>query len=194
MTLWDRLIEIARLMLREPRTAGLELAGLNLSREVILTAYLAVMAISVIVTEPMLVVAVDFFQGQLPNPLFRAFGSSLGGLALVWLLWKMASLLGGRAEFDHVFANFVLLEAVFIGGITALLILMVLLPALAGLIGIGFMVYWLWLFSQSLAGIAAFPSAWKALGILVFSWIIVNYLSGLIMGPLSALLGGSTHV
>lgn len=194
MTLWDRLKEIARQMVREPRDAAMALARLDLPRNAVMMAYLTVMAVSVIVTEPMLVVAAQFFQGAIPPPLFRAVGSSIGGLALVWVMWKMAAMMGGRAGFDQVLANFVLLESLFLGGIAALLVVMVLLPALAGLIGIGFIVYWLWLFAQSFAGLQGFPSAWKALGIVIVSWIIVNYLSGLVMGPLSGLFGGATNV
>lgn len=194
MTLWEHLISLARRMPREPRQATAELIEIDLPREVTVVAYLVVMAISVIVTEPLLAAASTVFPGEPLPPLVRAVGSTLGGLAVVWGIWKFGALIKGRGSFDQVFQTFVVLEGIFVLGILGLLVLVVLLPALAGLVGLAFIAYWLWMLAQAMAEVHGFPSAWKAFGIIVLSWVIVNYASIILLNLFSGLLGGPSNV
>ena len=127
-------------------------------------------------------------------PLARAIGSTLSALVFVWVLWKMGALMGGTGQFDQVFATFVVLEAIFVLGVAAFSVLMILLPTLAALAGLGFGVYWIWMFSNALAEVHRFPSAWKALGIVVVAWIIMNYLGVVLMGLVSGVVGGPSNV
>lgn len=194
MTLWTQLMDAARRMLREPREAAAELCDLDVSRDVLLMALVAVMAVSVIVTEPMLAMASSVFEAETLPPLVRAIGSTLGGMALVWVVWKMGEMFGGTGTFNCVLINFVVLEAVFVIGIAGLLVLMALMPAAAGLAGLGFVFYWLWMFANALAEVHKFPSAWKAFGIVVAAWVIVNYAGVLLMGLVSGVAGGPSNV
>ncbi len=181
-------------MLRDPRVAAAELIGLEFRREVLISAFLAMIAVSIIATEPMLNAAASIFPGDPLPPLARAFGSALGGLAIVWVIWKAGSMMGGQGTFDQLLLGFILLEVVFIAGIVGLLMMMVALPPLAGLLGVGFICYWLWLISNVYAELHGFPSAWKAFGVVVVSWMVVNYTSVIVLGLLTGLFGGPTDV
>ena len=191
MTQWDQMISASRLMIREPRRAARDLADLSMPRNVIMVAFLAVMVISVIVTEPLLAITATMVPGEPLSPFVRAIGSTLGGIAIVWVIWRVGTLLGGTGNFNDIFVGFVVLEALFVAGIGVLLLLMTVMPALAGLVGFGFICYWLWMFSNALAELHGYPSAWKAFGVVAVSWIIVNYASILIMGLFS---GGASNV
>lgn len=194
MTLWSQLIEIARRTVREPRDATADLCRLNLPRDVLMIGFLAVMVCSVIVTEPMLAFAASVFESEPMPPLARAIGTTISSLIFVWVLWKMGEMMGGSGQFDHVFATFVVLEAIFVIGIAGFSVLMVLVPTIAAMAGLGFGIYWLWMFSNALAEVHRFPSAWKALGIVVVAWIIMNYLGVLLMGLITGLVGGPSNV
>jgi len=194
LTLWNHLLTITRRMLREPREAASELIGLEFSREILISAFLAMIAVSIIATEPMLAAAASVFPGDPLPPLLRAIGSAIGGLAIVWVIWKAGTMMGGQGSFDQLLLGFILLEVVFIVGIIGLLLLMVSVPPLAGLFGLGFICYWLWLISNVFAELHGFPSAWKAFGVVVISWIVVNYASVLILGLLTGAVGGGPDV
>ena len=194
MTLWTQLMDAARRMLREPREAAADLCALDVPRDALLMALVAVMAVSVVVTEPMLAFASTAFGAETLPPLIRAVGSTLGGIALVWVVWKMGDMFGGAGTFNHVLVNFVVLEAMFVIGIAGLLVLMALMPAAAGLAGLGFIFFWLWMFANALAEVHKFPSAWKAFGIVVAAWVIVNYAGVLLMGLVSGVVGGPSNV
>lgn len=181
-------------MLREPREAAAELIGLEFRREVLISAFFAMIAVSIIATEPMLTAAASVFPGDPLPPLLRAVGSAIGGLAIVWVIWKAGTMMGGQGSFDQLLLGFILLEVVFIVGIIGLLLLMVAVPPLAGFFGIGFICYWLWLISNVFAELHGFPSAWKAFGVVVISWIVVNYTSVMILGLLTGAVGGGPDV
>lgn len=187
-------MDAARRMLREPREAAADLCAMDVPRDVLLMALVAVMAVSVIVTEPMLAMASSVFETETLPPLLRATGSTLGGFALVWVVWKMGEMFGGSGSFSHVLVNFVVLETIFVIGIAGLLVLMALMPAVAGLAGLGFIFYWLWMFTNALAEVHKFPSAWKAFGIVLAAWVVVNYAGVLLMGLVSGLAGGPSNV
>ncbi len=194
MTVWTQLMNAARRMLREPREAADDLRAIDLSRDVLLMALVAVMAVSIIVTEPMLAMASTFFDAEALPPLFRAIGSTLGGLAVVWVIWKLGGVFGGSGSFDQILACFVVLEAIFVIGIAGLLAVMVFVPVLAAPLALGFIFFWLWMFANAVSGVHAFPSAWKAFGLVVAAWVIVNYASVILMGLVSGLVGGPSNV
>lgn len=181
-------------MLREPREAAAELIGLEFQREILISAFVAMIAVSIIATEPMLNAAAAVFPGEPLPPLMRAIGSALGGLAIVWIIWKAGTVMGGEGSFDQLLLGFVLAEVVFLVGIIGLLVLMVFVPTLAGLFGLGFIIYWLWLISNVFAELHGFPSAWKAFGLVVGSWMAVNYASILILSLFSGVVGGPSNV
>ena len=106
----------------------------------------------------------------------------------------MGAFLGGKGGFDQVFAVFVVLEGIFVAGITVLLVFMALIPAVAGLAGLGFVIFWIWMFSNALTRVHEFRSAWKAFGIVVVSWIVMNYLGALVMDLVAGMVGGSSNV
>ena len=194
MSLLDDVLGIARQMVREPRDAGASLGQLSLPRAVIFMAFVAVTAVSVIVTEPLLAIAATMIEGEPMAPLARAIGSTLGGLATVWVIWKVGGLLQGTGSFDQIFLGFVFLEGIFILAIVGLLILVSLVPAIAGLAGIAFVCDWLWMVANVMAELHGFPSAWKAFGVVVMSWVIVNYASIMVMNVLTGMAGGPSNV
>lgn len=194
MTLWDQLMATTRQMLREPREAARVMMAIDLSRETVMMAFLAVMAVSIIATEPLLAVASSMLPGDAASPFMRAIGSTLGGLAVVWVIWKAGAFLGGAGQFDHILLGFVVLEAVFVIGIVGLLVLTAVMPPLAGLAGLGFVMFWIWMFSNVVAEMHGFPSAWKAFGVVALSWVIVNYASMLILNLLAGVAGGPSNV
>ncbi|MDA8584723.1 hypothetical protein N9L47_00475 [Rhodobacteraceae bacterium] len=194
MTLWEHLLTITRRMLREPREAAAELIGLEFRLDVLLSAFIAMIAVSIIATEPLLKATAQLFPAEPLPPLLRAIGSAFGGLAIVWVLWKAGGRIGGRATFDQILLGFVLLEVVFIVGIVGLLLLIVAVPTLAGIIALAFVFYWVWMMCNVIAELHGFPSAWKALGLIVVSWVVVNYASILVLDLLSNLVGGPSNV
>ena len=194
MTHWDHIIAIAKRMLREPREAAGEIMDLRMPVGTLVPAFVVVMILSVIVTEPLLVLASSMFPGEPLPPLLRAIGSVVGGLAVVWVIWKLGGLFGGQARFEQVLLAFVFLELIFTGGVLGLLILTALLPYLAGFAGIGFVIYWLWMFAVTLDEVQGFRSPWKAFAVVLMSWVIVNYTSLLVLNLLAGLFGGPSNV
>ena len=194
MTLWDRLVQIGRQMLREPREAASALVQLDMPRNMIFMAFLAIMALSVVATEPLLAVAATMLPGDPAMPFARAIGSTLGGLGVVWVIWKVGGLWSGKASFDNILLAFVCVEVIFVAGLIGLLILTAIMPPLAGLAGLGFIVFWLWIFSNVVAEMHDFSSAWKAFGLVALSWVVVNYASLMILNLFSGVAGGPSNV
>jgi len=191
VTLWDHLKSVARQMLRDPRGAARGLMQADVPRNVVLMAFFAIMAVSVVATEPLLAAASQMLGGEPASPFARAVGSVIGGLAVVWLIWKVGGAFGGTGGFDHILLAFVFLETLFVIGLAGLIILTLIMPPLTGLAGIGFVVFWLWMFSNVVAEMHEYPSAWKAFGVVVMSWVAVNYASMMVVSLLS---GGPANV
>ena len=194
MSLWDHLFKTAAKMLREPRAAASDLVRADLSREVVLMAFFAIMAVSIIATEPLLSMAASMFEGEPLPPFRRALGSAIGGLAFVWVTWKLGGLLGGRGTFDQILLSFVFMEGILIVAIFGLLLLTFTIPAIAGMAGIAFICYWVWMYSNVVAEVHEFPSAWKALGVVALSMILVNYAGILIASLLFGASEGAVNV
>ena len=194
MTQWEHLTGIARQMVREPREATRALLAVQLPAGVLAPAFVVVMILSVLVTEPLLTIAATVLPGDPMAPLPRALGSIAGGLAVVWVITKLGTTFGGDGRFDQALLVFIFLELIFSVGVIALLVLTALLPYLAGLAAIAFGVYWLWMFAVALDEVFGLASPWKAFGLVIVSWVIVNYASLLILNLMAGIFGGPSNV
>ena len=194
MTLWDQMTQIMRQMVQDPRGATRDLLALPLPQGVLLPAYVVAMILSVLVTEPLLTIAASVMPGEPMAPLPRALGSIFGGLGVVWVICKLGGMFGGAGRFEQVLLVFTFLEVIFSVGVMILLVLTALLPYLAGLAAIAFGIYWLWMFAVSLDETLGLASPWKAFGVVMMSWVIVNYASLLILNLLAGIFGGPSNV
>ena len=188
---WDEIVSLARRFPREPRETTAEITQMNIPREALGPAFLAVIILSVVVTEPMLAVAPMAFT-EVPPPVMRALWTSIFSLALVWAIWRIGTGMGGRARFDHVLIVFVLLELVFSVGIGAMMVLLLAVPTLAGLAGLAFIGYWIWLFGVTISEVHELGSALKALFVVFLAWLMVYFGGFVVMLLVSGLFGGST--
>ncbi len=189
MTRWDTFLSIARRLPREPRETTGEITQMDIPREALGPAFLSVIILSVVVTEPMLALAPMAFA-EVPPPAMRALWTSLFSLALVWAIWRIGTGMGGRARFEHVLVVFILLELVFSVGIGSMLVLLLALPTLAGLVGLAFIGYWIWLFGVAISEVHGLGSAIKALLVVFLSWLMVYFGGFIVMLIFSGLFGG----
>ena len=179
--------ELMRETFRNPRGAAAMLAGLNLPGRTAWMALAASLAISVLVTEPMFRLAPPDTFGEPIAPLMRFLVTIPFTGALVWAIWKIASIMGGTADLAQVIVVFSWLELLLSLGLLAMLVLLFVLPPLAGLLGLGAIMAWIWLQSVFFAQIFGFATPAKAFAVVVMAWVAV-YVFGILI--LSIVAGG----
>ncbi|NNE81011.1 MAG: YIP1 family protein [Silicimonas sp.] len=194
MTLWDSLFTVARRTFREPRQAASDLMRLDVPRSVLGPAFVVVMILSVLVTEPMLaMLPADVFGEPLP-PFIRVLISVAFNIALVWAIWRTATVMGGEGTFDDTLLVFIFLEAILSLGIGGLMILMFAFPALAGIAGLAFFGYWIYLIGIFFSEANRLDSALKAIGAVAIAWIVTYLVMIFVLKLIFGGAGGPPNV
>lgn len=188
MTDW---IELAKTTLREPRAAARQIMAMEIGRDVVWTALLALAAINAIVLHLTLASAPAGMQAQLPaytaNPL--TIFLLLAGMMVLYfhmLYWSGLSV-GGKGQLYDLVALLVWLQVLrtvvqlFTLGLTFAL------PALAGIVSLVAAVWALWILICFVSEALNLPGIGNALMALVVS--LIGVILG--MGTLLALVGAA---
>lgn len=176
MTATNTIAAIARQSLSEPRPAAANLMALGIPMPVVWNAFILVNILSVL-----LAAAMSGFQLQTPPILAAAFATGLS-LASVVLIVKIGQALGGHGTFADALLLTTFLSAIFLAGQLFQLVLLLVLPPLAGLFGIALILFGAWLNINFIAAVHGFTSLWRAvgtlaLGSLVLAMIVLFFMS-----------------
>ena len=194
MTLWEKLFLIARDAFRQPRRAAADLVGLDVPRSVLAPAFIVVMILSVLVTEPMMAMLPTEVFGEPVPPFTRTIMSIVFNIGLVWVIWRTAAAMGGQGSFDRTLRVFIFLEAVLSVGIGILIVLLLALPALAGFAGLAFFGYWIFLIGVFFSEAHRLQSPLKAIGVVAIAWTVTYVAMILILNLVFGGAGGAPNV
>lgn len=183
------LIPIIRLTFRSPREAASTLLSIGVPPNAVAMAFLLVMILSVLVTEPLMAMVPEDAFGPRMAPISRLLLTAPFSAALVWMIWKLGNAFGGQGRLLDAFVVFVYLEAFLAAGLATMLVLIFASTFLAGLFGLALTLFWAWLFGVFYAEVFDFDSPFKALGTVILAWFIV-YVAGIVL--LSLVAGGGT--
>jgi len=194
VTLWDSLLLVTRRAFREPKQAAADLMRLDVPRKALGPAFVAVMIFSVIVTEPMLAMLPTEVFGEQVSPFARVGISIVFNFALVWVIWKTATGIGGQGSFDATLLVFVFVEAVLSAGIAVLMVMLLALPAVAGIGGLVFFGYWMYLIGVFFSEAHKFSSPLKAIGVVALAWAITYVAMIFILKLVLGVVGAAPNV
>ncbi len=156
------------------------LLNLDLPRNTVAMGFVVAIILSIIVTEPLIaLVPEDTFGPPLP-PITRFIMTALFSAAVVVAIWKVGTAFGGKASLADAYLVFAYLELVLSAGLAIMLVLLFVLPFLAGMMGLGVSLFWLWLLGAFYAEAFGFPSVFKALGVVALSWF-ATYVVGILI-------------
>lgn len=156
---------------RAPNEAAAMLLSWGLPRQVIMMVFVLTIAVSVILTEPLLAMVPEEMQAGTLPPFMRFAVSIPFNLALVWAIFQIGRALGGEASFDEVLLVFAYLEVVLMACLAGILVFALALPALAALVAVGAVLYWLWLHAVFYSQAFGFGAPLKALVVVAAAWV-----------------------
>lgn len=190
MTLTDRLIQLARLTLEDPRAATRALLAEGVPMPARTAGLLLVAVVSALLASVQL--------GLNPQPMdpvsafmlaspFRAAVVQWGFLALsVLLIHRVGRAFGGHGSFADALLVVVWLQVLMLVVQALQLVTGILIPPLGGLIGLGGLVLFLWLMTCFIAELHGFASRGK-----VFVGMIVTaFAAGMVLGLAAMLIVG----
>lgn len=183
------LLPLFRQTFRSPREAAAMLLSMGVPKNGIWMAFILVMILSILVTEPLFALVPSETFGPPIQPMTRFLMTAPFSAAMVWVTWRLGRGFGGKASLSDAFLVFTYLEGVLTVGLAAMLVLVFVIPFLAGLFGLALTIGWVWLLGVFFAEAFSFSSPFKALGIVVLAWFIV-YVAGLFL--LSLVAGGGS--
>ncbi|NHB76882.1 YIP1 family protein [Rhodobacter calidifons] len=190
MSLTDRLIALARLTLEDPRTAARALLAEDVplparSAGLLLVAVVSALLASVqIGLSPQPMDPISAFM--LASP-FRAAVVQWVFLALsVLLIHRVGRAFGGRGAFADALLVVVWLQVLMLVVQALQLVTGILIPPLAGLIGLGGFALFLWLMTCFIAELHGFASRGKVF----LGMVVTAFAAGLVLGVLVMLLVG----
>lgn len=161
------------------------LLNLDLPKAAVTMAFVVAIILSIIVTEPLIMlVPEDTFGPPLP-PVTRFIITAIFSSAVVWTIWKIGTAFGGKASLKDAYLIFAYLEMVLSAGLAVMLVLLFVLPFLAGMMGLGVSLFWIWLLGAFYAEAFDFPSVFKALGVVALAWF-ATYVAGILILSLVA--------
>ena len=165
MTLGRTLMALARQSLTEPRAAAANLIALDLPMSVVWSGFFVVNIISVILGQ--------MFLGSDTAPFVVAAFTIVFSLFSVALVVQMGRFLGGTGQFREALMLTAFLQGVFLVGQAIQILLMIILPPLAGTYGIFLLLFVAWINVNFIAALHGMASLWRAFGVLMLASFVL---------------------
>jgi hypothetical protein len=189
------LIALARETISDPGAGARRVLGLGLPEGVLWQALVAVVAISVLLTQLGEYLVPTPMDPLLPvfraNPLLTAVIQ--GGLLVVtvYAIHVIGRGFGGKGEFAGALALTVWLQFLLVCLQVVQTFFLLVLPPVAGLIGLFGIGLFFWLLSHFVAALHGFPSVLKTFVAIIASMIAIIFGMSLVMSILGITLGGA---
>ncbi|MGC9418199.1 MAG: Yip1 family protein [Rhodovulum sp.] len=189
------LTALARETLSNPRSGARSVLALALPEKVVWQALVAIVSISVLLTqmgEYLVPVPMDPLTPAFrANPLLTAIVQ--GGLLVVtvYAIHVIGRRFGGRGDFAGALALTVWLQALMVALQVVQTLFLVVLPSVAGLIGLFGIGFFFWLLSHFVAELHGFPSAIKTFAAIIASMVAIILGMSLLMSILGITFGGA---
>jgi hypothetical protein len=163
-------LPVAGQALREPREAATTLLSMGVPRSALWPAFGALVALSVIlISVGGLAPSAVPSATAIMSPFALATMSGIAGAASVFAVWKVGASMGGTGSLQETLLLTVFLQSIIFAGQLIELVLVFVMPPIAGLFSIGLVVLTFWLNINFIAALHGFPSLWKALGVLLLA-------------------------
>jgi hypothetical protein len=180
------LISIARDAYRDPREAAVRLLSLGVPSAAIWPAFGVIILVSVVIgglsdlaVAPAEGVSVSYFlMTLLLAVIFLSF--ALG-------IWKIGQAFGGKGRFEESLVVGIFFQGVLLPLQVIQLVLLIVLPGVAGVFGIALLFYGVWVNVNFIDALHGFASFGKSLGVL----ILASFVAALAMLLVIGLVGGS---
>ena len=162
---------VVRQSFAEPREAAGTLVSLGVPREVLWPAFLLMVLLQILFSSGMEILATAS-TAQVISPFVEFFVSTVVGLISVIGIWKVGEYFGGTGRFEESLLLSVASQLVFFVAQIFLLLVLAIVPGLALIFSMVFVVFILWVSLNYIAALHRFSSLWTAFGVLVFASIV----------------------
>ena len=165
------LLSIAKQAYREPREAADRLLSLGVPRAALWPAFGVIVLLSVVAGG-----ISDIFAPP-PPELAIPYPSMVILIAVVFLsfaaaVWKVGQAMGGKGSFEEAFLVSIFFQVVLLPVQIAQLVLSLIIPPLAVLIGIGILIFGVWVNANFIDALHGYASFGRSLAVLVLSSLV----------------------
>ncbi len=178
-----------------PRQAARGVMGLGVPQNVVLTAAIAVTCAGLVLTWAMVLVGPGVVDGVTAaifgNPILSAAAEFVGMLLVAFVTARVGRALGGTGTFQEALTLIVWLNAVMLLVQFAQLVLMVVAPPIAGMIGLATLLWALWVFANFVAELHGFRNPLMVLGGVILTAIVLVFAISILFAILGVMPQGA---
>ena len=162
-------LPVGRQALTEPREAAATILSMGIPREAYWPAFFLLVVLSVLLNEVMTLVSPIASDIPTMSPGVMGLLTALISAVSIWAVWKVGQTAGGTGSFEETLLLTVFLQSILFAGQLVELVLLLVVPVLAGLFSVGLVVFAFWLNINFIATLHGFASLWKAFGVLMMA-------------------------
>lgn len=178
-----------------PREAARGVMELGVPQNVVLTAAVAVTCAGLVITWAMVLMGPGVVDGVTAaiygNPLLSAVAEFAGMLIVAVLTARVGRALGGTGNFQDALTLIVWLNAVMLLVQFAQLVLIVVAPPIAGMIGLATLLWALWVFANFVAELHGFRNPLVVLGGVILTAIVLVFAISILFAILGVMPQGA---